>query len=91
MDSIWQVGDVATNGVRPTLTLLLDMDVQAAICRIDRTPDRMEGQGLEYLKRVRQGFLDEVQRYGESIVVIDAARDIDSVQEDIRAAAQRVI
>jgi thymidylate kinase len=50
----------------------------------------MEQQGLEYLERVRQGFLEEARRRSE-IVVVDAARDVAGVQADLRAAASSVL
>jgi dTMP kinase len=67
------------------------MPPQAAAGRIDRELDRMESQGIEYQSRLRQGFLTEAAKDPKRIVVIDAARDIDAVQADIRAAAARVL
>ena len=90
VDQIWQVGRVATGGLRPDLTILLDMPAASAAGRISRDLDRMESQGTDYLERVRQGFLSEAAR-DDSIVVIDAARDIETVQAEIRAAAGAVV
>ncbi|NLF70808.1 MAG: dTMP kinase [Candidatus Anammoximicrobium sp.] len=87
---LWSVGDVAVAGVLPACVFVLDMDVHAAIQRRNREPDRMESQGLEYMQKVRQGYLAEAARRGE-IVVIDAGRDIESVQADIRRAAEGVL
>ena len=88
---VWDVGRVAVDGVMPDLVLLLDMSVEEATKRRGREPDRMEAQGEEYLKRVRAGFLLEAQRNPEQIVVINAARDIEPIQNDIRAAATRAL
>lgn len=89
VESVRQVGRVATDGLRPDVTFLLDMSVEAAARRIRRRLDRMESQGPEFLERVRQGFLQEASR-DETIVVVDAAREIDAVQQDIRRAAGRL-
>jgi len=86
VESLWAVGEVATGGLHPDLTIVLDMDVGAARQRMDRELDRMESQGLTFLERVRHGFLVESKLHHERIVVIDAARDVESVQQDIRAA-----
>lgn len=83
VESLWQIGEVATAGVHPDLTLLLDMPVAETLARRHRTPDRMEARGLEYLERVRRGFLIEAARRPE-IVVIDAARDATTVHDEIR-------
>jgi dTMP kinase len=87
VDALWRVGEVAIAGVRPSLVLLLDMAVEDAVQRMDREPDRMESQGLDFMRRVRQGFLAEAARRPE-IVVIDAARDVDAEQADVRAAVR---
>jgi dTMP kinase len=89
-EDLWRVGDVAVAGVRPARVFLLDMDVTAAAQRRNREPDRMEAQGLDYMHKVRQGFLAEAARRRE-IVVIDADREAESVQADIRQAAESVL
>ncbi len=86
VDQLWQVGRVATGDLHPDLTILLDMDVASAGQRMDRAPDRMEAQGLEYLQRVREGFLTESRLHHETILVINADQPIDHVQTDIRSA-----
>ncbi len=85
-DDVWQVGDVAVEGVKPTTVFLLDMPVQDAFQRLGREQDRMESRGHDFMEKVRQGFLMEADRRPE-IIVIDAARDIDSIQADIRRSA----
>ncbi|MEX0820085.1 MAG: dTMP kinase [Pirellulaceae bacterium] len=91
VDEVWSVGAVATDGVRPDLTLMLDMPVEQASARLSRDLDRIEARGSEFLTRVRLGFLAEAKRDPDRIALIDAARDIASIQADIRAAAQRTI
>lgn len=91
VESIWRVGEVATGGLAPSLTFLLDMPADEASARIGRTPDRMEARGLPYLRKVRDGFLAEAARRPELIVVIDAAREPEVVQVDVQAAAEKVI
>lgn len=90
VSTLWRVGEVATGGIQPDLVLLLDMPTDQAARRLGRAPDRMEQQGLEYLERVRQGFLAEARRRSE-VVVVDASRDIDTVQADLRTAASSVL
>jgi dTMP kinase len=91
VETIWRIGTVATGGLMPELVFVLDMPPRAAAARIDRELDRMEGHGIEYQSRLRQGFLTEAAKDPQRIVVIDAGREIDAVQADIRAAARRVL
>ena len=85
VDETWKVGEVATGSVVPNLTFLLDMDVDQALARINREHDRMESQGIDYLRRVREGFLVEARRTPETIRVIDASQPIEAIHRDIIA------
>lgn len=89
INELWQIGRVATAGVTPTLTVILDMSPEAAAARISRPLDRMELQGDEFRRRLREGFLAEAARRPHDCIVIDAGRDIDTVQSDIRRAVER--
>jgi dTMP kinase len=88
---VWQVGQVAVAGIMPRLTFVLDMPAEKAARRIQRQPDRMEAQGLDYLERVRQGFLLEAARQPEQILVIDADRPEKIVHADVRHAAEQAL
>jgi thymidylate kinase len=51
----------------------------------------MELQGEAFQQRVRNGFLEEAAKAPERMHVIDAARTIDIIQQEIRAVASRVL
>ena len=91
VETLWEVGRVATGGLMPKLTIVLDMPADAAAARIARSLDRMEQQGAEFHARVREGFLTEAARRPGEIVVVDAAGPIEQVQAEIRAAARRAM
>jgi dTMP kinase len=91
VDTLWEVGRVATGGLMPDLTILLDMPAEAAAARLRGDLDRMERQGAAFHARVREGFLVEAARHPDQIVVINAAQPIEQVQADIRAAAGRFL
>jgi len=88
---VWGVGHLAVDGVVPDLMFVLDLDPEVAARRIEREPDRMESQGDEFRRKVREGYLIEARRSPDRIMIVDAARDIESIQLDIRHAAQRII
>lgn len=88
---LWDMGRISTGGLEPDLTLVLDLPVEVSFSRRKRTADRVESRGSEYHERVRQGFLLEAQRRPERIVVIDAGRSIEEVQENIRREVARVM
>lgn len=82
-DEVWQTGEIATGGLMPNLTIVLDMPAAAAKERQGRPPDRMEAQGLEYMERVRQGFLKEATLGRIPIAVVSAAQPPEVVHAQV--------
>jgi dTMP kinase len=91
VDSLWQMGRLATGGLMPALTIVLDLPVESGLERKKSNHDRMESKGAEFLERVRQGFLTEAGRNPACIRVVDAARPETEVQAEIRQEVQRVL
>ncbi|HEX4143931.1 MAG TPA: dTMP kinase [Pirellulales bacterium] len=90
--TIWEIGRVATGGVAPDLTVVLDMPIDATADRLARPLDRMEtGQDDAFRQRLRSGFLAEAIARPDTIAIIDAARPIDVVQAEIRRRAEPVL
>ena len=90
VETLWEIGRVATGGLMPRLTLLLDMPAAAAAGRISGGRDRMEQQGDVFHARVREGFLAEAARRAD-IAVINAAAPIQQIQAEIRNAVTQII
>jgi dTMP kinase len=90
-EQIWQVGHVATGGLMPDCVFVLDMSIECANHRLNRSLDRMESQGEEYRERVRQGFLDEAARAVDRIHVIDAGQSVEAVQANIWQIATKLL
>jgi dTMP kinase len=87
-DELWRIGETATGGVEPDLTFVLDLSPDAAAKRLDRQLDRMETQGEEFRRRLRDGFRKEATRRPDKIILLDADRPIEVIQTDIRRAAE---
>lgn len=81
------VGRIATDGVVPDCTFLLDMAPSLAFDRMGQSTDRIESRGQPYREKVRAGFLAEARHVGGSIHVVDADRPIDEVQQELRRIA----
>jgi dTMP kinase len=85
------VGEFATGGLEPDLTIVLDLPVAAAVARRGREPDRMEQRDRAYHERVRAGFLAEARRRPDRVRVVDAAGEVDAVQRAVRAEVGRLM
>lgn len=100
VDEIWQVGRMATGGLLPDLTLVLDVPTATTRNRIGPGRDRIEDRPPEYQERVRAGFLDAVRRadeegrcpyYPAPLALIDATGEPDAVFGLIRSEVERVL
>ena len=83
-DQLWEIGRLATGGLAPDLTLVLDLPAEVALSRRTGPADRVESRDLAYHTRVREGFLAEARRHPDIIQVVDAAPPIQKVHERIR-------
>jgi len=81
---LWRIGTLATGGLEPDLTLVLDLPLEKAQARRGTRTDRMEGRERAYQQRVRDGFLTEARAHSERIRVIDANAEIEELQARIR-------
>lgn len=89
-ETIRQVGQIATGGLTPDLTFILDVAVDIATRRLRGGKDRLESRGPEYMQRVRDGFLSEARQM-PTAVVIDASQSADDVHQQIAQSLQRVL
>jgi dTMP kinase len=83
--TLWVVGRIATGGLEPDLTLVLDLPPAAAEARLKRALDRMESRGPEYRRRLHEGFAAEARRRPDQFALIDASGSEDEVAARIQA------
>jgi dTMP kinase len=88
---LWEMGRLSTGGVEPNLTLVLDLSVDRARARRQRSADRLESRDADYHEKVRAGFLAEAARHPDLIRIIDASGSIESVHERICQEVGRVL
>ncbi len=74
MKVIEQLEEIATRGVAPDLTLLLDLSVEKSLARRTsrvEAEDRIEAEGVEFLARVSSGFSYLAQNRNWAVVPAD--------------------
>lgn len=93
-EEILMVNRVATGGLRPDRTYLLDVPVEESIRRLQfrgRGIDRIEQRGKNYHERVRQGFLHLAQAEPDRFLVVDACCPADEVFRILRRDLEKLI
>ena len=87
-DAIWAVGRVATGGLEPDLTIVLDIEPEVAAQRIARVLDRLESRGMGYMRKVRGGFQHESQRLQRPAQLLNASSSVEELHEQIKRCVQ---
>jgi dTMP kinase len=79
--------DWVQQGLRPDLTLLLDIPVEQGLGRAGQrsAPDRFECEKIDFFERVRKCYLAAAAGEPQRIRVIDASRGVPEVQAQLRS------
>ena len=86
------VNRTATQGLTPSLTILLDVPVEKGLRRKEEeTPDRFHTEKLDFHRRVREGFLKLAKEEPQRWTVIDGAQGKDKIAEIIWEKVKQVI
>lgn len=79
LKEIHYLNNLATGGLKPDLTIVFDIDIDTSMTRVGVQKDRMESAGIEFLNRVRNGYLEIAKLEPDRVKVIDASKSIDEV------------
>lgn len=91
LEALAEITRLATGGLIPDLTLYLDVEPDQGLQRRlmgGEEWNRLDQEAMAFHRRVRAGYLDLASRESERWVVIDGARSVDEVQQEIRAVVK---
>jgi len=83
---IQRINHFATNGIKPDLSFLIDIDVDEMERRkklMNKKLDRIEDQNRTFFEKVRSGYLKIVEQEPERFYVINGKKSIDSISAEI--------
>ncbi len=86
VDEVRNISLWAVDNLIPDLTVLLDLDAQAAIQRRNKTgtePDRLEREKVDFFERARNQYLELAKE--PRFLVVDATLSIEEIQSQIRS------
>ena len=93
-EAVRSLSEWATEGLAPDLTILLDLDADAARGRLDEARtryDRLEAEASEFHDRVRAAYLALAEAEPGRFLVVDAARPVDEIAGDIRGRVAHLL
>ncbi len=91
IEQLKYLNDLATAGIKPDLTLVYDVSTEVAQTRVGSEKDRMESAGIEFHKKVRQGYLEIAKQEPDRVKVINANNPIEQVFEDTKKILEKFI
>ena len=91
VDAVAELNHFATDGVKPDVTIYLDVSAEVGLERIakargNRQFDRLDQEGIEFHRMVRQAYLEIIEKEKERFIVIDATKSVDEVVEECLTA-----
>lgn len=92
------LNDIASQGIKPDLTLLFDCPVEIGLSRTaqrrstaasGRSEDRFEREKIEFHERIRVGFLELARLEPHRFRIINAAASAEAVAQEIKNIIER--
>ncbi len=84
IEQINTLNEIATKGLKSDLTLLFDVESEVAQSRLGKTKDRLESQGMEFHKKVREGYIDIARKNPSRVKIVNANATIEEVFSNVK-------
>ena len=91
LDLIERLNFAATKGLKPDLTVLLDLPVETALARKERGVDNFDDAPLNFHQNIRQGFISLATANPRSWLVLDGQRTPKELSLDIWNKVQEIL
>ncbi|EEL52594.1 MULTISPECIES: dTMP kinase [Bacillus cereus group] len=87
VDKVYEINRFATEDCMPNLTIYLDIEPEVGLARIEkdanREVNRLDMESIKFHKRVREGYLQLVDRFANRIVVVNADQPMEEIMEEV--------
>jgi len=92
VEDIANLNDWATGGLRPDLTIVLDLPPVDGLRRRERSADRLEAEPAEFHDRVRRAFLALAEQAPpDRYLVLDAGRPVTDISRTIQERVRELL
>ncbi len=85
------LGKFVTSGVKPNLTIFLDVAIKKGLVACGKRLDRIEQRSLAYHRRVRRGYLKLAAEHSRRIKIVKPDKDKSRTQAKIRKIIERYV
>jgi len=88
LERVLELNLMVVAGLMPDVTVLLRLDARAAARRMRGSLDRIEREGVGFLARCAEAYDELAARFPDRYAVVDAARSVDAIAEDVLGAVR---
>ena len=92
-EAVLALDRIACRGLTPDLTLLIDVDVEYGLARVqkrnagsDAAETRMDDQSLEFHRKVREGYVSLAKQHADRFRIVDGRGTPETVAERVWAS-----
>jgi dTMP kinase len=89
-DTVAALDRIACRGLKPDLTILVDVDAEASLARARARNEaqphcetRMDDQSLEFHLKVHEAYHELAKAEPERVKMVDGRQDIDAIERDV--------
>lgn len=92
-DIINRIDEISTGGIRPDITILIDVDVNVGLMRNRKANkvDRIELEEIQFHRRVRDGYLEIARQEPDRIKIIDGSKEIEEIHREVIAEMESIL
>lgn len=85
IDTLKKINDIATGGLKPNLTIVLDIEAEEGLKRAHGrgSLDRFEQEAIDFHKRVREGYRGIVKAEPERVKIVDGSKSVGEIHKEI--------
>ena len=83
-DKVERLNLVATGGLRPDITIVLDLEASEGLRRLGRDLDRIESEAVDFHEKVRNGYIEIARKDPERVRLVDSSGEIEATAAEIR-------
>lgn len=88
---IKSIGSFATQGIKPSLTIFLDLPVKSGLFHRNHCKDRIEQRPVSYHQKVRRGYLALAKEETKRIKIVKVESNKDKTQAKIREIVNGIL
>ena len=96
IETVEALNQVATGGVKPDVTFLMDLDPRVGLDRLvkgrgEQSRDRIESEVLEFHTRVREAYIQSSRQEPHRFVVIDARLSREEIEARVNSSVDALL